>query len=279
MQALSDTLEAMKLNEATPKAPQHGSTMTAGPSNTQLAIQERKQDLTEDQLTQISSSVLAAPFTMTLSKRNKLGRQMIEGQWVDGCVVGEESVLEIDVRFVANPPVAMLNAALALSPSTACLKHLMHLALHKRVGTDQKQLTILLADYISALSGFPEFVIWQVCSHYWTNDPRPFLPFIAEMKDACEALTLRLQSIKSRLVRIAAEPPRKLSRAEILAGMHHKELDRDEWLPCHWEQWVAEARQMATMFRADGKTASAEEWDGIAARRAETQEARHAVGG
>lgn len=58
--------------------------------------------------------------------------------------------------------------------------------MHKKFGTSQQEIAVKLVDYANALKDFPEFVVFEVCKFYWESDKRPFVPFIAEMKSACE---------------------------------------------------------------------------------------------
>ena len=103
----------------------------------------------------------------------------------------------VDVTFVENPSVPMLNAALAQSPRPAYASHITRLALHKKMGSGEADRAVLLVDYADALSQYPEFIVYLVCRNYWENDRRPFVPFIDEIKEACGILRDQFEAIRN----------------------------------------------------------------------------------
>jgi hypothetical protein len=201
MLALSDILPAVTCNAVMPKEPNPGLMTMAGRTN-QL-IEARNTPLTENQLTAIASHVLRQPFAIICEDRKIYGRKRFTDEngeyWLDEQVIGTK--VTVDCVVDARPEVskAMLLSALRISPPLACLTHLTHLAMHKKFGTTDQDRTIMLNDYVCALQGFPEFVIYKVCEHYWENDKRPFVPFIDEIKQGCQVFQAALQ----RLLNIA----------------------------------------------------------------------------
>ena len=262
MKQLGDTLKAMtppKTADNMPKEPSRGLTADGG----RLIISQpphRGKALTESQITEIASQTLRAPFKLNSISKPKYGR-MIDGYWEPNALSGEfESCMEISADFIDNCPLPMLNAALALSPPQACLKHVTHLVLHKKVGSGDHDRAILISDYVSALSGFPEFIFAEVCRHYRENDRRPFLPFIGEMKEACELLQAAFERARNPAPRLAApekpKPPRR-------ADFSWKDLDARDWLSCHWDEYIGDARGMMELYKKMGKTEDAAAWASI----------------
>lgn len=168
--------------------------------------------------------------------------------------------MELSVEFLDDCSLPMLNAALAISPSSACLKHLTHLAMHKKVGSGDKDRAVMLVDYVAALGNFPEFIFAEVCRHYRENDWRPFLPFIGEMKEACVLLQEAFERARNPAPRLAApekpKPPRR-------ADLNWKDLDARDWLRCHWDEYIGDARGMMELYKKMGKDEDAAAWASI----------------
>lgn len=184
MKALSDTLQAMKLPEGSAKGPPLGSTMTAGLPT----ILQRQNPLTESQLMAIASETLRGGFSLTFEKRTKFGPKTIDGVVFQNEPIGEENAQWLVADFVPNCQIPLINAALAMSPKECTLKHLLHLAIHKKFGSSEEDRAVMLKDYTDALEGVPEFILYTVCKHYWTKDKRPFMPFVAEIRETCDLL-------------------------------------------------------------------------------------------
>lgn len=178
MKALSDTLNTTLRTLGSPKGLQHGLTIQDGQTG-----QSRPQPLMANQLTAIASHVLHRGFEIVSEEKPKY---LETSHSEDPKIVGTQTVIDVIADLNQDCSVAMLQSALMVSPREAVLKHLTHLAIHKKMGSSEADRSVLLADYVSALKDYPEYVIYEVCKHYWENDRRPFLPFIGEMKEACE---------------------------------------------------------------------------------------------
>lgn len=188
MKQLSDTLEAMTSLTVLPKAAHHGSTTNAG----QIA---RSQSLTANQLTGIASHVLRRGFEIVSEEKPKY---LETTHSEEPRQVGTETVTDVIADLNQDCSMAMLQTALTVSPRESVLKHLTHLAIHKKFGSSEADRSVLLADYVSALKEYPEYVVYEVCKHYWENDRRPFLPFIGEIKQACEIFKNAISSLLKR---------------------------------------------------------------------------------
>ena len=261
MQPLSEVLKntALKPQEDSKKqsTQQLGSTNADGRTNIALSFPRRERALTENQVTEIASRTLRAPFKLNSISKPKYGR-MIDGYWEPNALSGEfETCMEISIDFVDNCPIPMLKAALALSPPQACLKHVTHLVLHKKVGSSDQDRAILISDYVTALANVPEFIFAEVCRHYRENDRRPFMPFIAEFKDSCRLLQEAFERELNPPARLAPrEAPKPLKRADL----HWKDLDARHWLPSHWDEYIADAAGMVELYKKMGKDQDAEAW-------------------
>lgn len=212
MKALGDTLQAMKFPADGEREQRHGLMTTDG----QSIIQLRQQPLTERQLTEIASLVLRQPFTIVCEEKKVYGTKKFRDEFGDGYsenqVLGTEMVTDCVVDINPSLPVAMLQSALMASPHSAYLKHITHLAMHKKFGSTDQDRTIMLADYVKAIRDFPEFVVYQVCRFYWENDRRPFVPFIGEITDACKSLT---ECLKNHLQRMQEPSQPKIQKQEV----------------------------------------------------------------
>lgn len=211
MKALGDTLQAMKLPEDSAKEPPRGLTTTAGHSITV----RRERALTLEQLTEIALRLLTKPPRLTLTEMTKYGRKSIEGAIYENEPIGSEIVVVAELDFLPDCPANMLNAAMAISPRSAVTNHITRLAAHKKFfGSSEKDRPLLLADYATALESFPEFVIFSVCRHYWENDRRPFVPFIDELREACEAMVRALDDRRNPKIEKQERPKMAAMREE-----------------------------------------------------------------
>jgi hypothetical protein len=202
MQALSDTLEAMKLNEGLPKEPQHGLTMTGGA----LTIAPREQPLTENNLTAIASRLLLGSPAVRFTKKKRYGRKLLKDEYgaygIENEPVGEEDSAEIDIVYRDGLKREVLEAALRASPPQATLGHLTRLAVHKRLGSGDQDRAILLNDYTEALRAYPDFVVYVACRSLWETTESPFYPKIKQISDLCEMIyqsfTAMLRNLKDQ---------------------------------------------------------------------------------
>ena len=182
--------------------------------------------------------MLHGALEICYEKKATYGRKLIEGVWYEDQRIGEKVEIDLVIKWaeVTNHDalVAMLRSALVVSPPEACLQHLTHLCLHKRLGSNDADRAVLLVDYVKALAGVPEFVMFTICRTYWENDPRdmhrrPFVPSIDELNDACRVLTESLERHLERVknpkvastpqARLAAPPEPAISRLEEARSM------------------------------------------------------------
>lgn len=180
------------------------------------------------------------------------GRKLIDGYWHNNEPVGVETEIELIPRFCEDCPTPILNAALALSPPASCLKHLTHLTLHKRIGSEDSDRAILLKDYVCALQEFPEFVLATVCRFFWEKDPReersrPFMPRIDELASVCREFCSAIEKRRAGGVPLHTKPqnaslPRKLDR---------RDVPRSQWTVQDWDDHIAEACEMVDLARSN----------------------------
>lgn len=200
MQPLSDILPAVMSGAATPREPKHGLTTMDGRTNQLQQI--RPTPLMENQLTEIQSQLLSTPFEITSEQKKIYGKKKFTDEngeyWLDDQLLGTQDGIDCVVNVKKDVPRKIIQSALLVSPQEAYLTHLGHLTLHKKFGSTVEDRTIMLNDYLQGLCCYPEFVVYQVCKHYWQNDRRPFVPFIPEMKEACQIFTDALRYFLSR---------------------------------------------------------------------------------
>ena len=67
-----------------------------------------------------------------------------------------------------------------------------------------------------------------------------------------------LLSGRAEAGRIAADPR---------LAMSFRELNRKDWLPCHWDWYVGDAEHMAQLNRNNGRLTQADEWQAIFEKR------------
>lgn len=202
MKALSDTLQAMKLPEDSGREPPHGLTTTDGRSIIGNQIEVRRQPLTESQLTQIASKLLAKPPSISSGKRPVYGRKKISDEfgeyYVEDQPIGEEEAFEVGLVIPANVSEMVIESALRKSPVEATISHLMRLSVHKRLGTSEQDRAILIRDYAESLANIPEFVLHLACKHFRENGESHFFPTIKELKDICREIESAIKASRHK---------------------------------------------------------------------------------
>jgi hypothetical protein len=156
---------------------------------------------------------------------------------LDNQPIGKRREIDVILDFCPTIDPHYLDAAMRLSPQDAVVKHLTHLSMHKKFGHSDKEIAVKLLDYAAALGGYPEWVVWVVCKGFWEGDSRPFVPFIDEMKKACQivmdAFGRRMRPAPAlEKKKLAKEPPSR------------KDRPRSQWTQTDWSEYVAEAEGM-----------------------------------
>lgn len=259
MQDLKTILEAMKSPEDLQKAQQLGSTTTDGALTTPLP--RRDKPLTEGQLTAIASRTLQQPLTIISEERPTYGLKTLTDEYgayaVEKQPIGSEKITDVVVDIRSDVPEEFIEAALRLSPVEAITKHLSHLALHKKLGSTTADRAVLLADYVDTLQAYPEFIVHVVCRFYWQTDRRPFIPYIGEMRDACQLAVETLQSFRERRKIKAYIQPTPPKTAPSKPSKPSKEFrSKETWDEEDWAEYIGEAEKMldlaatTTLFNA-----------------------------
>lgn len=224
MQQLSNILPAAMSSVVLQKERPLGSTTMVG--NTNLTP-IRANPLTADQLMAIQSRVLRQPLSIKYGERKIYGRKRVSDEfgeyYLENQPIGTEVAVDCVVDVLPNAPDAMLQSALMLSPKEAYAKHFAHLMLHKKFGSTDQDRAVMMADYIQVLQAFPEFIVYSILKHYWENDKRPFVPYIAEIREACDLVQKSLSRAHA-----AAKEPLKIVKQESPKPEPAKELTAEE---------------------------------------------------
>ena len=136
----------------------------------------------------------------------------------------------------------LLISALRLGCETGIRLPLVRLAAHKTWASHADQMTLLLADYVNDLAEYPEWVVVSVCDYYRREVVSRFMPSVAEMRQACRALTDTL----ARALRQSVSPPVALINAP------------ERWTPPSDEE---KQRSLAWMDYAKTKVLSDDEFE------------------
>lgn len=222
MQKLSKVLDATPFTSGTAlsknnssNTPPPGSMADAGTTNIQLA--PRTKPLSEAEHTAIASSLLQSPCEIFTETKKIYGRKQLtdeSGQpyFAEGQVIGEEQTTDITLSLNPNIKKSWLESALRPAPIHGITGALTHLMLHKRLGSNDQDRKILLRDYVEAMRGYPEFVVWLVCKTFWQDNTSNFFPKIAELRKCCDAIEQKLRRECGQALSIEQkpkEPPRK----------------------------------------------------------------------
>lgn len=125
----------------------------------------------------------------------------------------------------------------------------------------------MIAVFKADLSEYPEDVIVAVCHEF--RKTQKFFPTLSDLRAACEdrfefrrALLAQIDAIGAGHAALAAPAP-----SDPRAALSHRELDREEWLPCHWAEFCAEAHRMSALWEQNGDTERSASWKAEAERR------------
>lgn len=196
MEDLGTILEAMKSPEASQREPQRGLTTTGG----QAITARREKPLAENQLTLIVSKTLQGMPQISFEKKKIYGRKEVNGFFYENEPIDEVLAPVVSVSFKEDAPLSLLNAALAMSPPEAIVRHITRLAIHKKFGSNDKDRSVLITDYAVSLSEFPEFLVYLVCRHFWEDDKRPFVPYIGELKEICKLIMVEYEKRRQPII-------------------------------------------------------------------------------
>jgi len=269
MKPLSDTLQAMPLHEGLPKEQQRGLTTTDG----RTSLAKRDNPLTQNQVTLIQSKLLRELPRITCETETIYGTKTYSDEFGEFSLqeqpIGKRNVLKVDMFVDAAVSQEWFDAALRLSPPDAYVRYVSHLALHKKFGSDLKDRAVLISDYADALSEFPEFVVAMVCEGYWKHDKRPFIPYIAEMIEACQSVTNRImQSLaSSRPATPATKAVKEIAMNDVNTSKDRHDIPRSEWSAHHWDEHIADAAAMLDLAVQNPSIFSPEEWQAELSRR------------
>lgn len=157
-----------------------------------MNIQARKEPLTEIQLTQIASKLLLKMPVISSIKRTITGTKNVESEFgtyeIDNAIVGHEEEIEVKVFLRDGLTRELIEAGLRTSPPAATINHLQRLAMHKRLGSSDRDRTVLLHDYAEALRPYSDFIVYIACKLFWENDADAFFPKIKPLREVCENL-------------------------------------------------------------------------------------------
>lgn len=206
MEKLSEVLQNMPNTASgktisTSNTRQHGLMEDAGRTN---CLVQRPQPLTENELTLIASRLLAKPLTVTSTKKKIYGPKTFSDEHgsyvIENQPIGEEDGFEVSLSFFQNPDRKIVESALRHSPPHAATKHLMRLAVHKRLGSSDEDRAILLHDYAEALRGYSDFVVFMACKCFWENDASGFYPKIITLQSICEEIHQAILAAHRQLI-------------------------------------------------------------------------------
>lgn len=208
MQHVGNTLKAMKSPEDLQREQQLGSMTT----DLTIAQSLRETGLTQSQLATIHSKLLRATPAISSRREKIYGRKKSSDEFgefiIDNAFIGEQDVFEVALLLEPNHTPRVIEAAHRRSPTDAYISHLNHLALHKIFGSSIQDKSILLHDYASALSQFPEFIVWLSCKFFWEKDQNKFFPKIAEVVNLCEKMLAEIPPLPSAQLTHTPKPPK-----------------------------------------------------------------------
>jgi hypothetical protein len=148
-------------------------------------------------------------------------------------------------------------------------------AVMARASESQGDIEIVIATYAEHVSSYPRDIVGYVidkCIH-----TRKWFPLVSELCSEMESLVAFRRAVRTafeeaRNPLLAGKAEAKRVAADPRLGMSHRELEKKDWLPCHWRWYVEDAEHMAQLNRDNGRMTQADEWQVIAEQRHAGQE-------
>ena len=270
-QVLNATLQPTRGEEMsnTANTPQHGLTLADGKTNTLPAMEV---PLTAEQITALSSFARRLLPTVCWTEDYETLRGEDEGgEYLESKPSGKLIPVIISrgqVEGSREDALKLLASALRIGSEKSIRQAITRLAAHKFLAKNEAQLTLLLADYTKDLAEFPEFVVLSVCDFYRRENISKFMPTVAEMRKVCADFRFSLRREAARL----SEPQEEKSTME--QPRNRREIPQEQWPKGDWDDFIDQAEKMAAMWRKNGETKRAEEWDMIARDRKQQRESK-----
>lgn len=110
------------------------------------------------------------------------------------CTGYEPEVVCLGSTDRSQHALSLVRAALRQGPLQSKRQAITRLAAHKKLASNEQQLTLLVADYATDLDEFPEYVVHAVCDFYRKEDESGFMPTVAAMRNVCRSLESALKA-------------------------------------------------------------------------------------
>ena len=213
---------------------------------------------------------LVQHFGLRLACKKKLDHNYGSDGGYDPKVLGNEVVLDQldDCEMKLFDAIEFLNRPATATFVAGKLAQLR--AVMARASESQSDIEIVIATYADHVRQYPaDIVAYAIdrCIH-----TKKWFPLVSELcREMDELVSFRrtimkcfeearnpLLEGKARLKRLTADPR---------LGMSFRELNRKDWLHCHWDWYVSDAEHMAQLNRDNGRMTQADEWQVIAEKR------------
>ena len=143
-------------------------------------------------------------------------------------------------------------------------------AVMARRAESNEDIAVVIDVYTEHLEKYPPNVVAAVCTDI--IDSKKWFPLVSELNQHCNRLVAFRRAIlkcfeAARNPLFTGKAEAKLIAADPRLGMSHRELNRKDWLPCHWDWYVGGAEHMAQLNRNNGRLTQADEWQAIFEKR------------
>lgn len=250
MKALSDTLQAMKLPEALPKEPKHGSTMLDGHSITGLPT-------SLNQLSQMASTDIDEALRAALKSLSTL----VVGSKKSSIFKGDEFIGVEEIPFLeggeideAKPITRWLEATSTPAAATFISQEIHKLALSTAKRSDgEADYALQIGVYIADLAQYPQDVIAWACSE--SRRSCKFFPVVKELRDLCDERMKYRRRLLSLLTAAQRSPIPQIEKSP-----DRQDTPRAQWNDADWKDYVADAEKMLATAQAHPAALSVDTW-------------------
>lgn len=254
MKPLSDTLQAMKLPEATPKDAPRGLTTIDGPTTIQilpaLRVMGRQMEAGKPISDRDLQALLLQHFGLSRLKiKEKTTIAYSEPQNNGGCDFISNG-FEISLDRLGDDELAIYDALQFFSQPADVIFVARHMGMLRvsmaRKNESEEDITILIGLYADILQGYPRDIVSGITKEWIAT--KKWFPLASELREACDsAVRFRktmmdaLETCRNPLLAAKAQAKR-IARAE--AATDWKNTPREKWDTHMWNAYVSDAEAM-----------------------------------
>lgn len=171
---------------------------------------------------------------------------------------GEQTALDAMIFF--NKPAPTKFVAGKIAKLRAAMAH---------KATSNEDLTLQIEAYVEHLVEYPPDAVAFVVDK--TIAEKKWFPLVSELRDELDKIMLFRKALLDAFMNpnpaLLVQEKQKQIASDPRLRMHWKDLSRRDWLPQHWEEYIADAEKMVGLAKQNPHVFKEEEWSSVVARR------------